>query len=239
MWDWVEGVGLMNDEYHFFDGSDDTINCTEVNHIQWTYNAGVFLLGAATMWNATGDEKWRTRTAGIINGTEVFFSKEVPNVMTEVACEANKKCNVDQKSFKAYLSRWMAATTKVAPWTRELIMPKLKASAQAAAKQCSGGTDGVTCGMKWFTNGVWDGNSGVGEQMSALEVVQSQLIDYVAGPVTKRTGGTSKGNPNAGSHSNDNPLALDAIQTGDKVGAGFLTTIVLILILFGAWWMVS
>jgi len=239
MWDWVEGVGLMNDEYHFFDGSDDTINCTEVNHIQWTYNAGVFLLGAATMWNATGDEKWRTRTAGIINGTEVFFSKEVPNVMTEVACEANKKCNVDQKSFKAYLSRWMAATTKVAPWTRELIMPKLKASAQAAAKQCSGGTDGVTCGMKWFTNGVWDGNSGVGEQMSALEVVQSQLIDYVAGPVTNRTGGTSKGNPNAGSHSNDNPLALDAIQTGDKVGAGFLTTIVLILILFGAWWMVS
>jgi mannan endo-1,6-alpha-mannosidase len=51
MWNWVEAVGLFNDEYHFFDGSDDTINCTQVNHIQWTYNAGVFLLGAATMWN--------------------------------------------------------------------------------------------------------------------------------------------------------------------------------------------
>jgi len=239
MWDWVEGVGLMNDDYHFFDGSDDTINCTQVNHIQWTYNAGVFLLGAATMWNITGDDKWKTRTAGIINGTSVFFSKEVPNVMTEVACEANGKCDIDQKSFKAYLARWMAATTKVAPWTHDLIMPKIQASAQAAAKQCSGGTDGVTCGMRWTTNGVWDGSYGVGEQMSALEVVQSLMIDSVAGPVQNDTGGTSKGNPNAGSHSEDNPLVLDTIQTGDKVGAGFLTTLVLIAILGGAWWMVA
>ncbi|KAF2499198.1 mannan endo-1,6-alpha-mannosidase [Lophium mytilinum] len=239
MWDWVEGVGLMNDQYHFFDGSDDTINCTQVNHIQWTYNAGVFMLGAATMWNITGEDKWKTRTAGIINGTDVFFSKEVPNVMTEVACEANGKCDVDQRSFKAYLARWMAATTKVAPWTHDLIMPKLEASAQAAAKQCSGGTDGVTCGQKWTTNGVWDGSFGVGEQMSALEVVQSILIDQVAGPVSNETGGISKGNPNAGSHSEDNPLKADPIDTGDKVGAGFLTTLVLIAILGGAWWMVA
>jgi len=159
--------------------------------------------------------------------------------MTEVACEANGKCDIDQKSFKAYLARWMAATTKVAPWTHDLIMPKIQASAQAAAKQCSGGTDGVTCGMRWTTNGVWDGSYGVGEQMSALEVVQSLMIDSVAGPVQNDTGGTSKGNPNAGSHSEDNPLVLDTIQTGDKVGAGFLTTLVLIAILGGAWWMVA
>lgn len=51
MWNWVESIGLMSEDYHFYDGSDDTINCTQVNHIQWTYNAGVFMLGAATMWN--------------------------------------------------------------------------------------------------------------------------------------------------------------------------------------------
>lgn len=51
MWDWVDAVGLMSNNYEFFDGSDDTINCTQVNHIQWTYNAGVFLHGAANMWN--------------------------------------------------------------------------------------------------------------------------------------------------------------------------------------------
>jgi len=50
-WDWTAGVGLMSNDYHFFDGTDVVINCTEVNHIQWSYNAGVYLLGAATMWN--------------------------------------------------------------------------------------------------------------------------------------------------------------------------------------------
>lgn len=51
MWDWVGGVGLMSPQYQFFDGTDDTQNCTSVNHIQWSYNAGVFLYGAANMYN--------------------------------------------------------------------------------------------------------------------------------------------------------------------------------------------
>lgn len=50
-WDWTVAIGLMDDKYHFYDGTDDQINCTQVNHIQWTYNAGVFLYGAAIMWN--------------------------------------------------------------------------------------------------------------------------------------------------------------------------------------------
>jgi mannan endo-1,6-alpha-mannosidase len=158
--------------------------------------------------------------------------------MYEIACEPNGKCDVDQRSFKAYLSRWMAATTKVAPWTSDIIMPRLKASAQAAAKQCSGGTDGVTCGLKWTTNGVWDGSFGVGEQMSAMEVTQSLLIEQVAGPVTNSTGGTSKGNPAAGSQTSSSVINLDKITTGDRVGAGFLTLMVIVSILAGAWWLV-
>lgn len=51
MWDWSSAIGLMSPDYHFYDGTDDTINCTQLNHIQWTYNAGVYLLGAATMYN--------------------------------------------------------------------------------------------------------------------------------------------------------------------------------------------
>lgn len=53
-WDWISRIGLLDareDGYHFYDGSDDTINCTEINHIQWTYNAGVYLYGAAIMYN--------------------------------------------------------------------------------------------------------------------------------------------------------------------------------------------
>ena len=176
---------------------------------------------------------------GIINATDVFYHKDQPNVMFEVACEDNGKCDVDQRSFKAYLTRWMAATMKVAPWTSDIIWPKLQASAVAAAKQCSGGQDGKTCGLKWTTNGVWDGFEGVGEQMSALEAVQAMMINDVPGPVTQDNGGTSKSNPAAGSDSHDQTITFNTISTSDKAGAGILTTLVLLGIIGGAWWMVS
>lgn len=51
-WDWVEAVGLIGPNWEFFDGTDDLLNCSELNHIQWTYNAGIFLGGAAAIWNA-------------------------------------------------------------------------------------------------------------------------------------------------------------------------------------------
>lgn len=50
-WDWVVLVGLIDENYKVYDGSDDTLNCTELDRVQWTYNAGVFLYGAAVMWN--------------------------------------------------------------------------------------------------------------------------------------------------------------------------------------------
>lgn len=50
-WDWVQAIHLVDDRYFVYDGTDDLQNCTEINHVQWTYNAGVMLLGAATMWN--------------------------------------------------------------------------------------------------------------------------------------------------------------------------------------------
>jgi mannan endo-1,6-alpha-mannosidase len=159
--------------------------------------------------------------------------------MYEVACEAGGKCNVDQRSFKAYLARWMAATTKMAPFTADIIIPKLKASAQAAAAQCIG-APGNTCGIRWTQGPTWDGSTGVGEQMSALEVIQSNLITNVSSPVTAKLGGTSKGDPSAGS-SGDNPVVdfvLEPVTTGDRVGAGFLTLLILVGVIGGAWWMV-
>lgn len=152
----------------------------------------------------------------------------------EVACEPNNNCNVDQLSFKAYLSRWMAATTKVAPWTSDQILPLLASSAQAAAQSCSGGNDGNVCGTKWTQAG-WDGTFGVGQQMSALEVIQSNLIKKVAGPVSNSTGGTSKGNPSAGTGTTVHVEPPHAITTGDKAGAGVLTAVVIVSLLGGGY----
>ncbi|KAF2209244.1 glycoside hydrolase family 76 protein [Cercospora zeae-maydis SCOH1-5] len=242
MWDWTTGVGLISNEYFVYDGSDDTLNCTELNHIQWSYNAGVFLYGAATMWNftqGTPDEaKWRERTQGMLDGAgKIFFQNKI---MYEVACEPSGNCNIDQQSFKAYLSRWMAATTKVAPWTHDTIVDLLATSAQAAAKTCTGGATGQFCGTKW-TDGVFDGAMGVGQQMNALEVIQSNLIDLVQGPLGNKTGASSKaGDLNVGLGGDKNPLAPpSAITTADRAGAGIVSALVIVGLVGGAWWMVA
>ncbi|OAL50121.1 mannan endo-1,6-alpha-mannosidase DCW1 precursor [Pyrenochaeta sp. DS3sAY3a] len=235
-WEWELSVGLMSADYHFFDGTTDKTNCTELQRIQWTYNAGVHMAGAAAMWNVTQNDLWRGRLKGIIDGASVFFNN---NVMIEVACENNGKCDVDQRSFKAYLSRWMGYTAIVAPWTREFIDPLLKASAQAAAKQCNAGANQTSCGLRWVDNGKNDGSFGVGEQMAAMEIVQSLLYTSAPGPATAQKGGISKSDPNAGSNAPSNTVSFNDITTGDKAGASILTLIVLVGILVGAWWMVS
>lgn len=134
----------------------------------------------------------------------------------------------------------MAASTKVAPFLADQILPYLAASAQAAAGQCSGGDDGVTCGTVWYAGTTWDGSYGVGQQMSALEVIQSNMIQQARGPVTNNTGGTSKGDPSAGTGGDSNPAAPSSpITTSDRAGAGIVTAIIVVVLLGGAWWMIS
>lgn len=95
-YDWVTAVGLLSSDYYIYDGTDDTENCTSLNHIQWTYNSGVYLLGAATMWNKTGSDTWYTRTQGIMDASKVFFTGTDDQVMYEVACEPQNNCDTDQ-----------------------------------------------------------------------------------------------------------------------------------------------
>lgn len=133
--------------------------------------------------------------------TRIFYTTPpfgAPDTMFEQACERPVTCNIDQRSFKAYFARFLALTVKMAPWTAPRIMPKLRTSAIAAAAACSYGADNNTCGMKWYKPG-WDGLFGVGEQVSALEVIQNTLVYRARVPVTQREGGTSVGDPAAGS----------------------------------------
>ena len=194
-----------------------------------------FLLTKYEQTTGSEQDLWQTRVQGILDAAGVFFNTD--SIMYEVACEPSGNCDTDQRSFKAYLARWMAATTKVAPWTHDTIVPLLQASASAAATSCSGGDDGTTCGMRW-TTGSWDGSSGVGEEMSALEVIQSNLIDTVSGPVSQGAGGISKGDPNAGSGS-DVGIPVERITTADRAGAGIVTALILVGLLGGAWWLSS
>jgi mannan endo-1,6-alpha-mannosidase len=51
VWNWTTSVNLMTNDWLFYDGTDDQSNCTSYNQIEWTYNSGVYLLGAAHMYN--------------------------------------------------------------------------------------------------------------------------------------------------------------------------------------------
>jgi len=241
-WDWVRAIGIIDDNYRVYDGTDSKENCTVINKQQFSYNSGLFLLGAATMYNFTGDEIWKERTNGLLNATiEVFFPNGIAN---EVACEPQLiHCTIDMLSYKAYLIRWMAATTKVAPWTYDAVIAVIKSSATAAAQQCVGSPaerpNGRMCGLSWYKLGTWDGTWGVGQQMAALEAVQSTLILEAHAPLSNGNGGTSQGDPNTGIN---DPSALDPttslhVTTGGRAGAGILTAIVVCLILGSLTWL--
>lgn len=159
--------------------------------------------------------------------------------MYEELCEAQGNCNNDMQSFKAYLSRWMAATTLLAPWTSATIMPYLRASAVAAAQQCSGGATGELCGLQWTKGTTWDGLSGPGEQMAAMQVISANLIGSAYAPVTNTTGGIAKGDPSAGSGGDateSDVLGTHTISSKDTAGAWTLTAVVLLAVLCGAVW---
>jgi mannan endo-1,6-alpha-mannosidase len=237
-WDWMVNVKFIDEQYYIYDGAHTESNCTSIVPYQFSYNPAAFILGAAAMYaysNSTSDKAaWHERLDGLINGTDVFFFSEdngTEKVMIEIACEGVGLCDLDQRSFKAYLSRWMAAATKWAPWTYDTVQPLLADSAVAAAKQCTGGTNGRLCGLKWANNsGEWDGTSGVGQQMAALEVVLANMVQNATDPVTNSTGGTSVGSSSGGgadigSDSPSGTSAASRITTGDKGGAIFLTVI--------------
>ncbi|KAI2627209.1 glycoside hydrolase family 76 protein [Xylaria nigripes] len=253
-WDWMVHVGFMDKTYRVYDGASIQTECTEITPYEFSYNVGAFLLGAAAMveysekaGKSNDVALWHERVDGLLNSTELifFFGDDVDDkVMIEVACESVNLCDVDQQSFKAYLSRWMAATTKWAPWTFDRIKKLLQNSATAAVKQCTGGNNGRMCGLKWANNsGQWDGTTGVGQQMAVMEVVLANMIEQAKQPVTNDTGGTSEGDPGAGSSDigSVDPVAWrgDTIHTGDRVGAAFLTFVVLAGLLAALVFMIS
>jgi mannan endo-1,6-alpha-mannosidase len=142
-----------------------------------SYNPAILIYGTANLYNYTnGSTVWQERTSGLLRSTiRNFYSLEnATNVLFEQACEPHNTCNNDQYSFKAYASRYLAKTAVLAPYALPAIRTLLTTSAQAAAQACSSGADNAKCGQKWYVGG-FDGNAGIGQQMSALEAVQALL----------------------------------------------------------------
>lgn len=201
-------------------------------------------------------QDWQKQTESLLKATdEPFFNLDGAknkNTMRESACESRPPftnpptCNTDQRSFKAYMSRFMGLTYQLCPSTRDFIMERIRASAIAAVGSCTGGDDGQTCGLSWLRGG-YDGSpygiakGGVGEHMSVMEVVQNLLVNNATPLRTQNAGGTSKGNAAAGSSGGLNTADLKQTApttTGDRAGAGILTTICLGSLLGLTYWLI-
>lgn len=187
-YDWMARIGLLDSNYYVYDGTDDTINCTGIDHDQWSYNVGTMLLGTAFLANISTSSNstslWTARAQGILNGAQDIFFSPFPNatnVMFEFMCEEASTCDTDQFSFKAYLSRWMVAATQMLPSLKTQVLDLLTPSAQAAALSCSG-LNASVCGTKWYVGG-WDGTKGLGQQMAALDTIQGLLVNGTAPPL--------------------------------------------------------
>jgi mannan endo-1,6-alpha-mannosidase len=73
--------------------------------------------------------------------------------------------------------------------------------------------------------------------MSALEVIQSNLISRVKGPLSDANGGTSKGDAGAGGGEAGMPAGYrgDDLSAKDRQGAAALTVILVLATLGAAW----
>lgn len=243
-YDWMSSSPLMNADYSVFDsiGFTDTTCDTEAGQIQWTYNIGTMIAGCAYMYNYTQDTIWAQRLQGFLNHTQsVFFQAQYGGkTMVEYACEPLNTCNADQRSFKAYLARWLAAAIQLAPFTATQITPWLQTSALAAARVCTGSANDPSCGRKWYvpTN---DGSQDVGNQLAAMSVVQSNLIYTVAPPYSAATGGNSTGDPGAGSGAPPPLPEVDRapLTEADRAAAWFLTVLVMLAMVGFGWFLLS
>ncbi|KAK9459507.1 glycosyl hydrolase family 76-domain-containing protein [Lipomyces oligophaga] len=245
VWDWIEDVKYLDtDTYYFYDGADVATECEDLDYLQWSYNAAIFLAGAAYLYNYTEDATWLNRTLSTLSSISIFFYPST-GIMYEAACETVGKCDTDQLSFKAYLARYMGVTAQLVPETYSTVMDHFTTTIRGIEQSCVGGTDNVTCGTIWFNESGWDNTWGLGQQMSALEVTQNLLIGSKDSPYTADSGGSSSGLPNGtdgndnnGSSSSDSSSSSKVVSRGEQAGAGVLTAGISISMILLFWWLI-
>ncbi|KAJ5219530.1 Mannan endo-1-6-alpha-mannosidase DCW1 [Penicillium chermesinum] len=223
IWYWSLSTPLIsNSTWHVADSTSAIHHCDDQGDTQWTYNYGTYMMGAAYMYNYTnGSTVWLDAVNGLLTKTfDTFLSN---NILEEITCEPTEQCNDNDILFKGLLSSWLSFTALLVPSTYNKIMPVLKASAQAAAKSCTGHNNN-TCGVRWYLS-TYDGWIGMEEQISATNIFVANMIAFDrSAPVTAYTGGDSTSNPSAGeTNSSDTNPKESPITAADKAGAIMLT----------------
>ncbi|KAJ6150861.1 mannan endo-1-6-alpha-mannosidase [Penicillium chermesinum] len=232
-WEWCLTTPMINNKtWTINDSTQGSNNCADTDHMQWSYNYGVFLAGAAYMYTfytypkKTNDSYWLEVVHGILGSIfKIFFPK---GIMYDPDCEIAQNCNNNEVLFKGEVVTWMALTALMIPDLYDEIMPKLKNSAVGAAASCSG-LGNNSCGVRWYQS-KFDGHHSMEAEISSSCVLSVNMLPFVdrdkKKPLNIHKGGNSKSDPNAGNlKDNDDAAAaaLSPITTGDKAGAAILT----------------
>ncbi|KAF1811304.1 glycoside hydrolase [Eremomyces bilateralis CBS 781.70] len=178
--DWLETIGLVGPNGAVYDGTKLQSDCSEINHIEWTVNSGLLLHGSAIMYNITnGSPQWRTRVEKLMERSSIFFDD---GIMIEAACEPFGTCNIDHRFYKGIFASNLAQTAQYAPFSASTILPLLRSSAQGAASNACPDADGF-CSYSWTpgTGSNVGGSSDLGHQLSALQVIQANLVPHASG----------------------------------------------------------
>ncbi|KAJ5610694.1 hypothetical protein N7510_007413 [Penicillium lagena] len=249
IWDWSVGHLIVNGTFEVWDTvSIDKDDCHFPGRTPWTYNYASYLLGAAYMYAQTtgaDQERWLNIVYGLTNKTlDTFFLKKNGYVLEEISCDPWPTQCFDSNSilFKGPSVLWLGWTAILVPQVYDTIMPKLQVTAQGAAASCTGPTTPELCGCSWYQKKL-DPRLGLEPMMSASNIFTINLLSFDTqrqkqGPLTSSTGGTSKGNFNAGKNSgSQNSTPPAPITTADRAGAGVLTAVFLSIWLGVVVWM--
>lgn len=225
VWDWSVSSPLVNNKTWNVADSTNMPSCDDQGDQQWTYNYGAYLAGAAYLYNSTSGsdaDRWKDVVDGLLGVMLKNFVED--GILKEASCEPIDNCNLNEILFKGVTSTWLSLTAMIVPETAKKILPLLEKSAAAVGKTCGTGN---SCGIKWSTQES-DGTSGMEQQVSASDVILASMSQFgnTKPPVTAKTGGNSSSNPNAGEKEDETPRERP-MTTGDRVGAAFLTIIVL------------
>jgi mannan endo-1,6-alpha-mannosidase len=168
---------------------------------------------------------WKSRLDGVLSrASSVFFSNDT-DIMFEVACETMHTCIEEITSYKAVLARALGDVATFAPYQGALVTPKIQESATAAAKQCSGNSDKDTfCNFSWLPSQADDVFTGLGQQVSALQIVlanldRPQLATANQTSPSDPSGSTGSSSASTSAPSSTQPTTAKPTASGDT-GAG-------------------
>ncbi|KAM0360059.1 hypothetical protein HYE67_002008 [Fusarium culmorum] len=165
---WLESRELIDRKTGaVYDGAHVDDNCTDINKIQWSYNAASLSMGLAYLYNTTSgveDDTWRKLTEKMVTTTlDTFFTKN--GEFKEVACKTDT-CPRDIPTYKALTHRWLAVTTQLAPFLSDKVLPVLVKSAKSLKAE-------------------GNGKDALEQKLANFAIISNLLIADSAGPMTQ------------------------------------------------------